>query len=66
MPHKLGRTGESCGPSGGCPQAPENVWELLKPPANKLVELVEDVRLESLEDHVIRPLNLPINARVSD
>jgi hypothetical protein len=34
--------------------------------ANKLVELVEDARLESLEDHAICSLCLPICVRVSE
>jgi hypothetical protein len=34
--------------------------------AGKIVELVEDARLESLEDHAICSLYLPICARVSN
>jgi hypothetical protein len=38
----------------------------LDPAPNKLFELVEDARLESLEDHSVRPFNLPIGVWVPD
>jgi hypothetical protein len=43
---------------------PEDGRECLDSAPSKLFELVEDARLESLEDHSVRPFNLPIGAWV--
>ena len=41
-------------------------WNLCNPSSSLLLELIEDVGLESLEDHAIGPLNLTVGTRVSD
>jgi hypothetical protein len=48
----------------GCPQTPKHHGELRNPPSAELVELVEDSRLDALQNHVIRTLDLPIGAGV--
>jgi hypothetical protein len=50
---------------GSGPQALEH-GEFLDAACGKLFELVEDARLESLEDHPVRTLNLPVGAWVYD
>ena len=52
--------GKARGSAWGRPQAPNNRGQLCEPPPAKLVQLVEDPWLQSLEDHAIGTLHLPI------
>ena len=54
------------GLAGNCPQAPEHHRELGDPTRAKLIQLVEDPRLEALKEHAICALNLPIRSGVRD
>ena len=60
---------EGCEPSGsvwGHSQALEDRWDLYNPSSSVFTELVEDVWLESLEDHAIGSFNLTISMWMSD
>ena len=50
--------------AAGRPLAPEYRWELCDPPFAGFVKPVEDPRLEALEDHAVRALNLPVHVDV--
>ena len=52
------------GPARGRPQALEHRGKLCDPSSAKLVQSVEDSRLEALQDHAICVLDLPVCAGV--
>ena len=52
------------GPYGGHPQAPEHRGKLRGPSSVEFVQLVDDSRLEALQDHVVHVLDLPVCAGV--
>jgi hypothetical protein len=56
-------TGAMC---WGSSQAPEHLGQLSHPSCFKLLKALEDARLLSLQDHTIRPLDLPVGPRVTD
>ena len=57
---------EPCGMVRDRSKAPEDRWDLCNPLPDELVESVEDVWLESLEDHAIGSLDLTISTQMSD
>ena len=52
------------GSAGGHPQALEHRGKLDDPSSTKLVQPVEDPRLEALQHHVVRMLDLPVRVGV--
>jgi hypothetical protein len=49
------------GSTGHSAQAPENKWQLGHPSGMKLLEMLEDLGLQSLQEHAIGPLDLSIH-----
>ena len=69
--HRFSSVGqeEGCEPYGsvlGLSHALEDCWDLCNPLPGILIELVKDAWLESLEDHAIGVLDLPISTWMSD
>ena len=58
--------GEPHGSVLGHSQALEDCWDLCNPSPCVFIESVEDVWLESLEDHAISSLNLTVSIGVSN
>jgi hypothetical protein len=60
--HEEGRVAHCL--AGRRPQAPQHRWELVDPFSAKLVQIIEDSKLDSLQDHAVGVLDLPIHAGV--
>jgi hypothetical protein len=59
-PHRLERRRQTCGSARRRPQTPNHRGYFLYPPLAKLVEVVVDPQLQSLQNHTVGALHLPI------